>query len=71
MTQKEINHLIISAIITFAVGVNGYFIKRLVDKVDRIDEIEKGIALLQADVRLIKVQLGFADFELSKQGEGS
>ena len=64
MADQEIRKIVVGFLITFAIGGNGFFIKRLVDKIDRIDDIERRIVLMQGDIALIKMRLGFASNEV-------
>lgn len=58
--DREIRQIVMGALITLAIGGNGFFIARLVNKIDRVDDIERRLISLQSDIMVIKTRLGFA-----------
>lgn len=60
LKNSEVRKLVVNTLIGLAIGGNGYFIKRLVDKIDRLDHIERKQIEMGSDIRVIKWQLGIA-----------
>jgi hypothetical protein len=63
VSDRETRQLVVGALITLAIGGNGFFISRLVNKIDRVDDIERRLISLQSDVNIIKSRLGFAEYK--------
>jgi hypothetical protein len=71
LKNNEVRQLVVAGLIALAIGGNGFFIKRLVDKIDRVDDIERRVITLQADISIIKGSLGLARNLFTDQEEGS
>lgn len=70
LKNNEVRQLVVASLIALAIGGNGFFIKRLVDKIDRVDQIERRVITMQADISIIRASLGLAK-NYSELEEGS
>lgn len=50
MSPKSIIWIAIGGLMTMLLGVNGFFIKNLVEKVDKVDSIENRLGVIETKI---------------------